>query len=145
MRTALLSVAALGVLAICASAQTPIPREQPYIVKSTVGSELFRFYCANCHGTDARGRAAMTESRPAAPDLTELAQRNGGMFPRERVEAIIKHGQSSVPAHGPGNMPVWGAIFRSLEPNDTLVEIRIENLVQYLESIQEFDIGRGSR
>jgi hypothetical protein len=34
-------------------------------------------------------------------------------------------------------MPVWGAIFRGLDPSDTMVEVRIGNLVQYLESIQE--------
>jgi hypothetical protein len=34
-------------------------------------------------------------------------------------------------------MPVWGTIFRSMESNATLVEIRVENLVRYLESLQQ--------
>jgi hypothetical protein len=33
-------------------------------------------------------------------------------------------------------MPVWGPIFRALDPNDALVAVRIGNLVIFLESIQ---------
>jgi hypothetical protein len=33
-------------------------------------------------------------------------------------------------------MPVWGTIFRAFEPNDTMVDVRIENLVRYIESLQ---------
>ena len=40
-------------------------------------------------------------------------------------------------AHGTADMPVWGAVFRSLDPSDTLTAIRIENLVKYLESLQK--------
>lgn len=145
MRQALLGIAVVAVTALSAAAQAPVPREQPLIIKSTTGSELFRFYCATCHGADAKGRVSANESRPSAPDLTRIAERNNGVFPRERVTAIIEHGPSPMAAHGGTNMPVWGAIFRSLEPNDALVEARIENLVEYLESIQDADSGRGSR
>ena len=40
-------------------------------------------------------------------------------------------------------MPVWGAIFRGLDPNDTRTEIRIENLVEYLQSLQEHAVAFG--
>ena len=33
-------------------------------------------------------------------------------------------------------MPVWGPIFRALDPKDSLAAIRIANLVTYVESIQ---------
>jgi hypothetical protein len=33
-------------------------------------------------------------------------------------------------------MPVWGPIFRGLDPSDTRVNVRIANLVGYIESIQ---------
>jgi|KBSMisStaDraftv2_1062788.scaffolds.fasta_scaffold1148736_2 mono/diheme cytochrome c family protein len=124
-------------LSVTTAAQAPRPPAQQELSKSSDGQELFKFYCANCHGMDARGRPATPAMRSPSTDLTMLAARNGGVFPRERVIAVIKHGSPATPAHGPKNMPVWGAIFRSMEPSDTLVEIRIENLVQYLESLQQ--------
>jgi hypothetical protein len=33
-------------------------------------------------------------------------------------------------------MPVWGPIFRALDPNDATVAVRIANLVAFVESIQ---------
>jgi hypothetical protein len=33
-------------------------------------------------------------------------------------------------------MPVWGPIFMALDPSDRMTVIRIENVVQYLETIQ---------
>ena len=108
----------------------------PEFYKSTDGQELFKFYCANCHGMDAKGRAATPAMRTPSTDLTMLSAAHGGVFPRERVVAVIKHGSSASPAHGAKDMPVWGAIFRSMERNDTLVDIRIDNLVRYLESLQ---------
>lgn len=128
-------VIAMG-LAINSLAQVPRPRVQPQILKSTAGEDLFRFYCSNCHGLDAKGRPGSTGSHAAAPDLTMLAAANNGVFPRERIEQVIRHGPSATPSHGPTDMPVWGTIFRALEPNDTLVEIRIHNLVEYVESLQ---------
>jgi mono/diheme cytochrome c family protein len=124
-------------LCATAAAQGPRPAAQPDLYKSTDGQELFKFYCANCHGMDAKGRPATPAMRTPSTDLTQLAAHNGGVFPRDQVIAVIKHGSPATPAHGPKDMPVWGAIFRSMEPSDTLVEIRIENLVRYLESIQQ--------
>lgn len=127
---------AIGLSAMVA-AQAPRPPAQPDLYKATDGQELYKFYCANCHGMDAKGRPASPAMRTPSSDLTQLAMRNGGVFPRDRVIAVIKHGSPDTPAHGPKDMPVWGAIFRSMEPSDTLVEIRIENLVRYLESLQQ--------
>jgi hypothetical protein len=42
-------------------------------------------------------------------------------------------------------MPVWGTVFRGLEPSADMVEIRIENLVQYLASLQESAEGHQER
>jgi mono/diheme cytochrome c family protein len=140
------AAAALATAAIGASAraQTTIPREQPLVIKSTAGAELYRFYCSNCHGLDGRGRAAATEGGPSGPDLTRLAQPTG-VFPRERVEAVIAHGSTRLASHGLTDMPVWGAIFRALDPSDARVKIRVDNLLDYLASIQEPCVGHGSR
>jgi mono/diheme cytochrome c family protein len=124
-------------LSVTTAAQAPRAPAPPEFFKSTDGQELYKFYCANCHGMDAKGRPATPAMRSPSTDLTQLAAHNGGVFPRDRVIAVIKHGSPATPGHGPKNMPVWGAIFRSMEPSDTLVEIRIENLVGYLESLQE--------
>jgi len=144
MRTVLIAAAAAVALAGAAHAQTQVPREQPPLtVKTTVGSELYRFYCSTCHGVDAKGRTAASPVKPAAPDLTRLARYSGGVFPRDRVFDVIRHGAGAVPSHGGTGMPVWGAIFRGLDGNDTLVEVRIANLVDYLQSIQDLGVGLG--
>ena len=135
MRNILFPLAFVASLSVAALAQAP-RQPAPEFFKSTDGQELFKFYCANCHGMDAKGRAATPAMRTPSADLTMLSAANGGVFPHERVAAVIKHGATASPAHGPKDMPVWGAIFRSMESNDTLVEIRIENLVRYLESLQ---------
>jgi mono/diheme cytochrome c family protein len=139
MRIIVIAIAA-G-LSIVAAAQVARPPTQPEFFKSTAGEDLFKFYCAGCHGLDAKGRPATPAMRTPSSDLTALAAANGGVFPRARVEAILAHGSVSDPAHGPKDMPVWGAIFRGTEANATLVQIRIEHLVQYLESLQ----GSGGR
>jgi mono/diheme cytochrome c family protein len=128
-----------------AQAQAPVSGERPpLIIKSTIGSELYKFYCSSCHGHDARGRDASSAQGPGAPDLTMLARRNGGVFPHDRVLTIITHGADSPTSHGGTGMPVWGAIFRALEPTEALVDIRVANLVQYLQSLQDTHVGRAS-
>jgi mono/diheme cytochrome c family protein len=137
MRTIAAMVVVLGICTLGATAQGPVPRE-PMLQKTTVGAELYRFYCSNCHGLDARGRPASPAMRTAAPDLTSMSLNNGGVFPRERVRDIITNGTGS---HRSNDMPVWGAIFRALDPNDTMTDVRIDNLVRYLESMQTGAVG----
>ena len=95
-------------------------------------------YCATCHGIDAKGNgpsAAALKVRPA--NLTTISRRNGGTFPKARIEAFVTVGdQGAVPAHGSREMPVWGPIFRALDPNDTAIRTRVLNIVEYVESLQ---------
>jgi len=60
----------------------------------------------------------------APPDLTTLARRNGGTFPRDRVQAFITGSQRTPPAHGSSAMPVWGPTFRGFE-SDARIRERI--------------------
>lgn len=148
MRTARVSLAVMALAVIVGAAaitlaQSTLPQQAPLVIKSTAGSELYRFYCSNCHGLDATGRPSVTEGGVAAPDLTVLA-RPSGVFPRDRVEAVIVHGTTKLPAHGLTDMPVWGAIFRALDPSDAMVRVRIDNLIEYLESIQNPPVRRGT-
>jgi universal stress protein A len=107
--------------------------------KQTVpGGELFRTYCATCHGTAARGDGPLASSMTRKPaDLTEIAKRNGGLFPSELVFRVID-GRQPVRGHGGPDMPVWGDAFaRSREGGgDDGVRRMIQSLVDYLESVQ---------
>jgi mono/diheme cytochrome c family protein len=106
-------------------------------ITSITGEDSFNFYCATCHGRDAKGGgpvAAALTTKPA--DLTTLGRRNRGTFPRAEVIAYVNGTGRPLPAHGPADMPVWGPIFRALENSDPRVKVRIENIVTYIESLQ---------
>ena len=102
------------------------------------GGELFRTYCVACHGAAARGDGPLASSMTRKPaDLTEIAKRNGGLFPSELVFRTID-GKKPVRGHGGPDMPVWGDAFaRSGEGGDAdKVRRMIQSLVDYLESMQ---------
>lgn len=110
---------------------------QPLVIPSMSGDDLFRFYCAPCHGRDGKGDGPVAAALKRAPaNLTTIARRNGGSFPRERVERFVTGDRDPAVAHGSAEMPVWGPIFRALAPDDRLNRVRIENLVSFVESIQ---------
>lgn len=102
------------------------------------GAQLFKTYCASCHGPTGRGNGPVAEHlRRPPPDLTKYTARNGGVFPSERLRQIIDG--RGVAAHGDREMPVWGDAFRSarggLSPE--AVKTRIDAIVRYLGAIQE--------
>ena len=70
-------------------------------------------------------------------DLTRLAARNNGVFPRARVRDYITNGTGDIAAHGTTAMPVWGPTFHALDTNDRSVAVRIANVVEYLATIQK--------
>ena len=101
------------------------------------GSELFREYCAACHGAEARGNGPVAPAlKKPVPDLTQISQRNGGRFPREQVRNYIS-GESDLLAHGTRAMPIWGPIFRHMDRDAELGEIRLHNVTVYVESLQK--------
>jgi mono/diheme cytochrome c family protein len=73
--------------------------------------------------------------KTAAPDLTVLAKNHGGQFPTESVRRLIAGNEISA-SHGSREMPIWGPIFHQIEWDQDLGNVRLENLVKYLESIQ---------
>jgi len=100
------------------------------------GQQLYREYCAVCHGRAGKGdgpAAAALKMPPA--DLTTLATSHGGKFPTFAVGVTIK-GEQSVTAHGTRDMPVWGPVFRQMSANERLGELRVANLVKFLETMQ---------
>jgi len=123
-------------------AQVGVPQPPPILIDSLAGRDSFEMYCAPCHGTSGRGDgpvAAALRARPA--DLTTLARRSGGAYPRERVrDFVIGVGRQPL-AHGTTVMPIWGQMFRAFE-SDARVRERIGNLVEYIESMQLPSTGR---
>jgi mono/diheme cytochrome c family protein len=127
----------IALAAGAAGGQTTGPRPLPLVPESMRGADLFRLYCATCHGRDGHGHGPVASSLKTPPsDLTHISMRNSGLFPRARVDAIIT-GSETVAAHGSEDMPVWGPIFRGLDTSEARVKVRLANLVSYLESIQE--------
>jgi mono/diheme cytochrome c family protein len=61
----------------------PVIKKVPAALTSpTSGSEMFKEYCASCHGADARGRGPAAPALKASPaDLTVLSRNNHGKFP----------------------------------------------------------------
>lgn len=111
----------------------PVPDR---LIESLEGAELFRSYCAVCHGKDAKGGGPAASSLKAQPpDLTRVAQRRGGRFSIPEVEKIIS-GEETVATHGSREMPIWGPIFGQIQRDQNLGKIRIRNLAKYLESLQ---------
>ncbi len=142
---------AFRILAMCAlcifpllergvAAQTKPPSQKQYerLIYSVKGPDLFRAHCAACHGLDGKGHgpvAAALKGKPA--DLTLLAKNNGGEFPVERVQKFISGDDPSLPAHGSREMPVWGPIFHQIEVDQDFGNVRMQNLIEYLRTIQQ--------
>ena len=121
-----------GAAAKVAPAQKPEPPAP--MVK---GADLFANYCAACHGLEGKGNgplANLLRSKPA--DLTGIAKRNGGQYPAAAVRKMIA-GDDAVASHGPRTMPIWGPIFRDIQADQVPAGVRLDNLVKYLETIQQ--------
>ena len=101
------------------------------------GMQMYKTYCASCHGIHGKGDGPAAEALKMAPaDLATLKQKNDGKFPSARISQILEG--SEVVAHGSSDMPVWGPIFRSLDQsNGALAKLRIANVIKYLESMQQ--------
>jgi mono/diheme cytochrome c family protein len=128
-------VAALVFVAIAASgaAQTP-PRNEA----APDGAQLYRTWCASCHGVTAQGNGPLAPMmRRPVSDLTQIAAKNGGMFPTARVRRIVDGRE--VEAHGDPDMPIWGTAFKSTRDgySEASVRARIDAIVKFLESIQK--------
>jgi len=119
--------------------------------KFDFGKRLYDGHCAVCHGKQGKGDgpyAGMGDIRIS--DLTTLSKRNNGVFPFQRVYDIID-GKEAVKAHGPREMPIWGAHLLStehtaMEPyagyfdvpydSEAFVRTRILALTEYVQRLQ---------
>ena len=104
---------------------------------------LYLQYCASCHGPNGKGDGTLSRilwTKPA--DLTQIAKKNGGQFPFQKVVEFID-GTNPVRAHGAPDMPVWGEIFRheattaSEKEKQARAQGKAMFITEYLRSIQD--------
>lgn len=130
---------ALSLAFAWANANAQTIKEVPIVpVNPTSGVDMYKEYCAVCHGVDGKGNGpAATALKKMPTDLTQLAHKNGGKYPEELVAASIR-GDTLLPAHGSQNMPVWGTLFHSGmgQRPESEVQLRIVNLTTYIKTLQ---------
>jgi mono/diheme cytochrome c family protein len=122
---------AAGTAALTGAAPSPI-------VTVESGQEVFRSYCASCHGAAAKGDGPLAANLRIAPaDLSLLARRNHGKFDADKVRKAID-GRDRKEIHGGSDMPVWGDAFKRAGEgySEAKVKDRIDALVDYLASLQ---------
>lgn len=102
------------------------------------GDEMYKNYCASCHGPEGKGNGPAASALKAAPaDLTTLSKNNGGKYPAMKVSSIL-HGEEALPAHGSKEMPIWGNLFWTMSAgHQAEVQQRIANLNKHLELLQQ--------
>jgi len=136
----ILGILLLGGLAVESRAQQAKPKLEvsgAHDTSLTKGPALYHRYCAVCHGNDGKGNGPAAAALKATPtDLTQLSKNNGGKFPVGAVRQLLGGG-SSTPAHGSEEMPIWGPVFRAMNPDQAIAKLRVDNLLRYLESIQQ--------
>jgi mono/diheme cytochrome c family protein len=100
------------------------------------GRQMYLEYCGSCHGLTGEGDGPVARALSTPPaNLRRLSERFGNPLPEDQVARFID-GRTEVKAHGPRDMPVWGARFYAETHNESEVRARIAKLVAYLQSIQ---------
>ncbi len=113
------------------------------------GKKEFMSNCAVCHDADGKGYGpySMMIQGGVLSDLTLIQRNNNGVFPRDKVAAVID-GRLWVKKHGPRDMPIWGNEYNDRAPEldyfttgmygtEEFVAKRVHALVEYLKSIQK--------
>ncbi|NNE79185.1 MAG: cytochrome C [Silicimonas sp.] len=130
-----------ALLIVVASVQSGASEEM------TFGQVEYMNSCAQCHGADGKGGGPMAGYLSGSlPDLTQLQNGNGGIFPVSSIYQMIE-GAGTMGPHGSREMPAWGNRY-SVAADDqisfdlgvsreTYVKTRILALVEYLAFIQE--------
>ena len=121
----------------------PLPWQSDALAKDLShkdGKELYQRLCSSCHGERGQGDGIVgTYFKLQPPDLTTLAQRNGGQFPADYVRRIID-GRETLGAHGAREMPIWGLALHDTDAKEAQQERQvhemIDRLTEHLRSIQ---------
>jgi mono/diheme cytochrome c family protein len=118
-------------------AQTTIKKTPARYTNPASGQDMFKAYCASCHGLDGKGNGpAASAMKQPVPDLTQLSKKNAGKFPSDHIASVIS-GDTNSHSHGSADMPVWGPVFMGVsQGHEGQVQLRIHNLGDYIASIQ---------
>jgi len=133
-------IAALLLAAIPSGSQNVTVKPKPIVYTHPGdGREMYVTYCAACHGMTGEGNGPAAPAFKQAPtNLTLLAKTHGGTYPQDTVKNTLTFG-TNVPAHGDAKMPVWGALFDSLDSGSgpsSVPKLRIHNLTEYIKTLQ---------
>jgi mono/diheme cytochrome c family protein len=126
-----------AILAAQGVAATPekSPKNAPIHREPESGAQLYKNYCAACHGIEGKGDGPVVKFLKAPPaDLSTLAQRNDGKYPADRVAETLRSGTDRG-AHGTSEMPIWGPVFQSRGKG--VAQMRILKLTEHIESLQQ--------
>jgi mono/diheme cytochrome c family protein len=139
-RSAHRSHAVLFLLALTACTRSPSTPGSTTALRTQPERSPYSSACASCHGADGRGAGPAARALRTPPaDLTLLAARNGGVFPRDAVVATIV-GERVLPAHGSREMPVWSIRFEPSSGAAAVASIvaqqRIDAIVREIEALQ---------
>ena len=100
--------------------------------QSESGAQLYKNYCAACHGVEGKGNGQVARFLKGPPaDLSALTQRNNGTYPADRVAATLRNG-TDIAVHGTSDMPIWGPVFQS--PGKDVAQTRIHKLTEFVGS-----------
>ena len=85
--------AAVSILSIAEAQDNQIKKTRVKPTSPVSGAQMFKEYCAVCHGPSGKGDGPVaTALKVPPPDLTTLAQRHDGRFPDDYVSNVLKNG-----------------------------------------------------
>ena len=98
------------------------------------GRALYVAHCAGCHGGDAR-REAWSTNGNGIPDLTRIAERDGGF----RAVHVANHISGRHNGDSPNRtMPCWIRSLKEEWPHgDAMGQLKVAWLAQYLAVVQQ--------
>jgi len=130
------AVAASASAKTSAGTQKKVKEAPVKSIPEVAGGATFKEYCSVCHGVEGRGNGPAAGALKTPPtDLTQISKRAGGKFPFATIKSKIT-GDDVVAAHGTRDMPIWGSLFRQADSSSSVAELRLTNLIDYIEKLQ---------
>jgi len=100
------------------------------------GAAVYAKFCTACHGPTGEGGGPLADTcKKPVPDLTTMAERNGGEFPRERVLTQL----NDVTTKRLSGMPAMRLKFRELGTDQARTRIVFSRLADHVGTLQKSD------
>jgi mono/diheme cytochrome c family protein len=130
-RSSLCLFALLAGLALAGTLARPAASE---VKPDMNGAAVYARLCSACHGPDGSGGGPLadTTKRPVA-DLSRMAERNGGVFPRERVLTQLNDPRTKRIS----GMPPMRLKFRELGTDQARTKMVFSRLADYVGTLQK--------